>query len=89
MQVRNAGSRVQASLRMVDRSDEEFLRSLARAILRRASDGPREVRAAAAHVTESIGSAYAWLGLLRAVQAARMSASMESAIKACISEING
>ncbi len=68
--------------------DEEYLRSIGRAVLRRVSDGAPEVRAAAARVTESMGNAYAWVGLLRAVQRTRMSASVESAIRACIQEIN-
>ncbi len=75
--------------RMAGRFDEDYLRGIGRAVLRRVSNGPREVRAAAARVTESMGNAYCWHALLLAVKSARMSASVESAIRACIREING
>jgi hypothetical protein len=68
--------------------EDEFLRGIAHAVLLRAGDGPRDVRAAAARVTESMGNAYFWHALLHAVRRARMSASLESAIRACIQEIN-
>jgi hypothetical protein len=65
------------------------LRGIARAVLRAVATNPApEVRRAARTVTENMGSAYSWHALLLAVRRAKMSASLDSAIRACIQEIN-